>query len=120
MTTANAFAQFQSFLREMFQFDNNELDFGLFKVLRLKRTFIEQFINGDGEQDLRQIVNRELEAIRSAEDAEERKWLATFGAENRVEELIWAQNSTKNQSPTLNLLRCLPASSSKPPSLRIG
>jgi len=39
------FAQFQNLLREMFQFDHNELDFGLFKVLRLKRTYIEQFIS---------------------------------------------------------------------------
>ena len=59
-TPETAFSQFQGFLREMFQFDDNELDFGLFKVLRLKRTFIEQFISGDGEQDLKRIVQREL------------------------------------------------------------
>ena len=72
----STFELFQNFLREMFQFDNNELDFGLFKVLRLKRAFIEQFINGDGAQDLRRIVSRELEAIRSADDADEKQWLA--------------------------------------------
>ncbi|MDP2432708.1 MAG: site-specific DNA-methyltransferase [Pseudomonadota bacterium] len=71
----STFELFQNFLREMFQFDNNELDFGLFKVLRLKRAFIEQFINGDGEQDLRRIVSRELAAIRSADDADEKQWL---------------------------------------------
>lgn len=76
MTTATPFSQFQTFLREMFQFDHNELDFGLFKVLRLKRTYIEQFISGDGDQDLRRIVSRELQAIRSADDADERQWLA--------------------------------------------
>lgn len=72
----STFELFQNFLREMFQFDHNELDFGLFKVLRLKRTYIEQFISGDGEQDLRRIVSRELQAIRSADDADERQWLA--------------------------------------------
>uniref|UniRef100_D5X2P0 site-specific DNA-methyltransferase (adenine-specific) n=1 Tax=Thiomonas intermedia (strain K12) TaxID=75379 RepID=D5X2P0_THIK1 len=72
----STFELFQNFLREMFQFDNNELDFGLFKVLRLKRAFIEQFIDGDGEQDLRRIVSRELAAIRSADDADEKQWLA--------------------------------------------
>ncbi len=72
----STFELFQNFLREMFQFDNNELDFGLFKVLRLKRAFIEQFINGDGEHDLRRIVSRELAAIRSADDAAEKQWLA--------------------------------------------
>lgn len=77
MTAANeVFPQFQQFLREMFQFDHHELDFGLFKVLRLKRSFIEQFIDGDDEQDLRRIVSRELAAIRSADDADERQWLA--------------------------------------------
>lgn len=76
------FGQFQNFLSEMFQFDHNELDFGLFKVLRLKRTYIEQFINGNGPQDLRSIVTRELDAIRSADDADERQWLA-----NRCEHL---------------------------------
>ncbi|CDS53325.1 hypothetical protein [Polaromonas sp. CG9_12] len=40
------FSQFQNLLREMFQLDHKELDFGLFKVLRLKRTYIEQFISG--------------------------------------------------------------------------
>lgn len=72
-TKEGPFSQFQAFLREMFQFDHNEPDFGLFKVLRLKRTYIEQFISGDGQQDLRRIVSRELQAIRSAD---ERQWLA--------------------------------------------
>ena len=77
MTASNdVFPLFQQFLREMFQFDHHELDFGLFKVLRLKRSFIEQFIDGDGDQDLRRIVSRELAAIRSADDADERQWLA--------------------------------------------
>jgi adenine-specific DNA-methyltransferase len=76
------FGQFQNFLSDMFQFDHSELDFGLFKVLRLKRTYIEQFINGNDPQDLRSIVIRELDAIRSADDADERQWLA-----NRCEHL---------------------------------
>lgn len=58
--TRNGLFPIPGFLREMFQFDDNELDFGLFKVLRLKRTFIEQFISGEGEQDLKRMVQREL------------------------------------------------------------
>ena len=35
MSASNdVFPLFQQFLREMFQFDHHELDFGLFKVLR--------------------------------------------------------------------------------------
>jgi adenine-specific DNA-methyltransferase len=78
MPQPTAFEQFQQFLREMFQYDNNDLDFGLFKVLRLKRSYIEQFISGDGEQDLRQIVQRELAAIRSTESADEHELLGNY------------------------------------------
>ena len=69
---SSPFAQFQNLLREMFQFDHNELDFGLFKVLRLKRTYIEQFISGEGAQDLKHIVARELESIRGTDTEDER------------------------------------------------
>ena len=75
MSQLPAFEQFQQFLREMFQYDNNDLDFGLFKVLRLKRNYIEQFITGEGESDLKKIVARELSAIRSAESEDERESL---------------------------------------------
>lgn len=74
--TLSAFERFQGLLREMFQFDHNELDFGMFRVMRLKRTFIEQFISGEGDEDLKQIVNRELAAIRGADDADQRQWIA--------------------------------------------
>lgn len=104
MTTVDtAFAQFQQFLREMFQFESNELDFGLFKVLRLKRTFIEQFISGTGERDLQRIVERELAAIRGADDADERQWLA-----NRCDHLgpkprkAWANLQDRLQDPQLH------------------
>ena len=78
MSQPTAFEQFQNFLREMFQYDNNDLDFGLFKVLRLKRNYIEQFISGDGEQDLRQIVQRELAATHSTESADEHELLGNY------------------------------------------
>ncbi|MDZ4313771.1 MAG: site-specific DNA-methyltransferase [Azonexus sp.] len=78
MLQPTAFEQFQQFLREMFQYDNNDLDFGLFKVLRLKRNYIEQFISGDGEQDLRQIVQRELAATHSTESADEHELLGNY------------------------------------------
>lgn len=71
-----AFERFQGLLGEMFQFDHNELDFGLFRVMRLKRKFIEQFIAGESDQDLKQIVGRELSTIRGADDAEESQWIA--------------------------------------------
>lgn len=76
-----AFEKFQGLLREMFQFDHSELDFGLFKVLRLKRAFIEQFIDGDGEQDLKSIVARELANIRQSDEKAESDWIARYCSE---------------------------------------
>ena len=40
------------FLKEMFQFNENDLDFGIYKIYNLKRKYIESFIDGDGGQDL--------------------------------------------------------------------
>jgi adenine-specific DNA-methyltransferase len=63
------FQQLQAYLREMFQFDENDLDFGIYKVLRLKRREIERFIEGAGEHDLRRSVERALgEQARATED----------------------------------------------------
>ena len=99
---SSPFCQFQNLLREMFQFDHNELDFGLFKVLRLKRTYIEQFISGDGVRDLQHIVACELQAIRGADTEDERQWLA-----NRCEMIgikaktAWAAVCANPQDPAL-------------------
>ena len=35
------------FLKEMFQFNENDLDFGIYKIYNLKRSHIESFIDGD-------------------------------------------------------------------------
>lgn len=40
------------FLKEMFQFNENDLDFGIYKIYNLKRKQIEAFIDGDKETDL--------------------------------------------------------------------
>jgi len=73
LTTLNLF---QAFLVGMFQFDQNDLDFGLFKVVRPKRQSIEQFIHGDGEQILGSIVDLALAAIQSVGNEVDRLWLA--------------------------------------------
>jgi len=59
---SDAFDELRSHLREMFQFDDTELDFGIYKVLKLKRQEIEHFIFGDeGERgELKRIVEDAL------------------------------------------------------------
>lgn len=74
----SAFIQFKDFLREMFQYDSNDLDFGIFKILKLKRTYIEQFISGDGPDDLRATVARELARVENTDVEAAFMWLEPY------------------------------------------
>ena len=48
MKTADATVQrFQELLREIFQFETSELDFGIYRILNYKRKQIEKFIDED-------------------------------------------------------------------------
>ena len=75
---ASAFDQFKDFLREMFQYDTNDLDFGIFKILKLKRNYIEQFINGNGPDDLRATVARELARVENTDVEAAFMWLEPY------------------------------------------
>ena len=48
--------KFQELLRELFQFDCADLDFGIYRIMNQKRDLIEQFI----EKDLLDAVGKEL------------------------------------------------------------
>lgn len=76
----SAFDQFKDFLREMFQYDTNDLDFGIFKILKLKRKYLEQFISGDGPEDLYATVARELAKVEKVDAEAARNWLTSFAA----------------------------------------
>ena len=52
----NARKKFQDLLRELFQFDCADLDFGIYRIMNQKRALIEQFI----EKDLLNSVTKEL------------------------------------------------------------
>ena len=73
-----AFEQLTEFLKEMFQFDANDLDFGIFKILRLKRRYIEQFIDGKDEHDLRATVVRELARVENTDAEAAFMWLEPY------------------------------------------
>lgn len=74
----SAFDQFREFLSEMFQFDSNDLDFGIFKILKLKRNYIEKFIEGDGADDLRATVTRELARVENTDVEAAFLWLEPY------------------------------------------
>jgi adenine-specific DNA-methyltransferase len=78
MTTE--FNQLRAFLKEMFQFEDHDLDFGIYRIIRLKRQFIETFIDGDGENSLRATVTRALGGLHNAHSEAARNWLASFAA----------------------------------------
>jgi len=48
MTTTNSYCEkFQQLLREIFQFDCADLDFGIYRIMNYKRGVIEEFISAD-------------------------------------------------------------------------
>ena len=55
MSQENSIDQLKYFLKEMFQFNANDLDFGIYRIYNLKRKEIENFIDGSDEQCLEQI-----------------------------------------------------------------
>ena len=58
MTTAHQNQQkFQQLLRELFQFDCADLDFGIYRIMNHKREVIEKFIS----EDLVKAVSEELD-----------------------------------------------------------
>ena len=61
MTTQSAVVEtnlgkFQNLLRELFQFDNAELDFGIYRIMNRKREVVEEFIT----EKLPAVVDAEL------------------------------------------------------------
>jgi len=58
--------KFQSLLRELFQFDSADLDFGIYRIMNHKRAVIERFIT----TDLPRAITEELERGALAEQAQ--------------------------------------------------
>lgn len=48
--------KFQSLLRELFQFDSADLDFGLYRIMNHKRSVVESFIERDRPKAVRQAL----------------------------------------------------------------
>ncbi|MFP4398282.1 MAG: hypothetical protein ACLFPY_09385, partial [Desulfonatronovibrio sp.] len=81
MTTQTPFTQLQAFLKEIFQFDDHDLDFGIYRIIRLKRSFIESFIDGHGQDSLRAVVQESLSQVRHDAGETARNWLSAFCAQ---------------------------------------
>jgi adenine-specific DNA-methyltransferase len=76
------------FLKEMFQFNSNDLDFGIYRIYNLKRKEIESFIDGKDERCLEPIINKTLELIKNIEKQVELKTLYAFLKESNKQNLL--------------------------------
>jgi len=66
MTTPTPLEKFQNLLRELFQFECADLDFGIYRIMNHKRAVIEQFIT----EDLPKAIAEELARDALAEQAQ--------------------------------------------------
>jgi len=78
-------AKFQNLLRELFQFDLADLDFGIYRIMNHKRRVIERWINEDLpkaiEQELQQGALAEMQQAQEALEEARKKVLETLGPE---------------------------------------
>ncbi|MBP7793215.1 MAG: hypothetical protein KA120_09180 [Candidatus Goldbacteria bacterium] len=65
------YEKFKDILREMFQMDQADLDFGIYRIMNAKRAEIEKYL----EEDLKPQVYTEFEKYRGKEVEEKKKKL---------------------------------------------
>src|SRR6185436_19716631 len=78
MTKEYSIDQLKFFLKEMFQFNANDLDFGIYRIYNLKRKEIENFIDGKNNNCLEPIINKTLELVANIEKATEMASLTAY------------------------------------------
>lgn len=76
------------FLKEMFQFNENDLDFGIYKIYNLKRKHIESFIDGDGVNDLAPTIEAILKEVNLANQKTDSIELYNFLRGKNMEDLL--------------------------------
>jgi len=95
----NALSKFQELLRELFQFDCAELDFGICRIMNHKRDEVERFIR----ETLPKAVTEELDRSALAEQAQAAKELEE--AKKKVLEVLSedAMNAHAEQKEKTNV-----------------
>lgn len=54
----NTFQQFQSKLHELFQMDRAELDFGIYRIMNLKRAEVSRYLEEELSPQVGEILSR--------------------------------------------------------------
>jgi adenine-specific DNA-methyltransferase len=88
MSKENSIDQLKFFLKEMFQFNANDLDFGIYRIYNLKRKEIENFIDGKDKQCLEPIINKTLELVSNIEKQVELTSLTAYLKKFNQESLV--------------------------------
>jgi adenine-specific DNA-methyltransferase len=88
MENENSIDLLKYFLKEMFQFNANDLDFGIYRIYNLKRKEIENFIDGNDEQCLEPIINKTLELVSNIEKQVELTSLTAYLKKFNQESLV--------------------------------
>jgi adenine-specific DNA-methyltransferase len=88
LDTTRSINQLKFFLKEMFQFNSNDLDFGIYRIYNLKRKEIENFIDSKDENCLEPIINKTLELVSKIEKQVEQKALYNFLKDSNKESLL--------------------------------
>ena len=88
MSNTNSIEKLKTFLKEMFQFNSNDLDFGIYRIYNLKRKEIENFIDSKDENCLEPIINKTLELVSKIEKQVEQKALYNFLKDSNKESLL--------------------------------
>ena len=92
--------KFQKLLRELFQFDNAELDFGIYRIMNHKRDVVKEFIN----EKLPAVVDAELGSGPAAQQQQakaELKAAAQNVRENLTADAIDAEGNLKPEHHTV-------------------
>lgn len=99
--TTEALNNLREKLREMFQFSNSDLDFGIFRILKIKRCEINQFI----DEKLTSIVEKALsEVTEQLYDSQLREVKEYIEKEGGTEEREYLHNISDHQLPLINFL----------------
>ncbi|MEI6267658.1 MAG: DNA methyltransferase [Methylococcaceae bacterium] len=93
-TETSSIQQLKYFLKEMFQFNANDLDFGIYKIYNLKRKEIESFIDGDEANCLEPTINQTLEKVSNIEKQVELTSLSNYLTKLNKGALL--EDTTKN------------------------
>lgn len=79
---SESFLKLQTYLKDIFQYNDNDLDFGIYKLLKLKRREIEHFVDGNEDGCLQKIVETTLSENQSADLKQYEETILSFIDEN--------------------------------------